>query len=241
MSRLKPRRFLAILGSIVLLIGGYIGWQVYQGKQMANQYGAGKLAGTPGSKATTPGATSNPASQSEATPSPAGALSNPAWQFQATPSPAGSPANPSFEVPAPSGSSVNSSISSPSEAMSSGDYKQLMTTTYQQTLQTMQDVKGNTLALQGGNLSLSAYRSSILQAQATFNASEAFVMANPPGDGKGTPSYQEFMAGISLAKKSMGVILDGISSFSTSKLYAARDMGKTAQQQLIDGYTNFNK
>jgi len=126
MSRLKPRRFLAILGSIVLLIGGYIGWQVYQGKQMANQYGAGKLAGTPGSKATTPGATSNPASQSEATPSPAGALSNPAWQFQATPSPAGSPANPSFEVPAPSGSSVNSSISSPSEAMSSGDYKQLM-------------------------------------------------------------------------------------------------------------------
>lgn len=46
MSKFKPRRILAVLGGIVLVLGGYVGWQVYQGQQLANQYvaNAQKLA-----------------------------------------------------------------------------------------------------------------------------------------------------------------------------------------------------
>lgn len=113
-----------------------------------------------------------------------------------------------------------------------------MTNTYQQTLQAMQNVKGNTLALQGRSLSFSAYRSSILQSQAIFTTAEEFARANPPTDEKLTPSYQEFLAGITLAKESMSVVLNGISSFSPSSLYAAREMGKTALQQVIEGYSH---
>ena len=103
----------------------------------------------------------------------------------------------------------------------------------------MQNVKANTLALQSKGLSISAYRSSILQAQADFTAAEEFTRANPPTDEKLNPSYQEFLAGISLAKESMGVVLNGISSFSPSSFYAAREMGKKASQQLTDGYSHF--
>lgn len=78
-----------------------------------------------------------------------------------------------------------------------------------QTLQAMQSVKGNTLALQGGKLSLSAYKASIFQAQATFTAAESFVQANPPSEEDLKASYQELLAGISLAKASMSVVLHG--------------------------------
>jgi len=210
-------------------MGGYLALQVYQGKQLAKQYGE-KYAQTPDSKGTTPGASSKPVGQSSSTPSSPGSSSIPS-------SPASSFV-PSSNVPSTPGSSVASSPST-SGTLSSGDYKQLMATTYQQSLQTMQNVKDNTLALQGGNLSISAYRSSIVQSQANFTKSEAFVRANPPNDVKLDPSYQEFTAGISLAKESMGVILDGISSFSIAKLYSARDMGKIAQQQVIEGYSYF--
>ncbi|ODA40168.1 hypothetical protein DSBG_3025 [Desulfosporosinus sp. BG] len=114
-----------------------------------------------------------------------------------------------------------------------------MSQPYQQTMQTMKNVKANTLALQGNKLSLAAYRASILQSQATFTTAEEFVKANPPTEEKLNPSYQKFLAGISLAKESMDVVLKGISSFSPSKLYAAREMGKQAQQQVIDGYSHF--
>jgi len=230
----KPRRILAVLGTIVLVIGAYIGLQVYQVKQMANQDAPEKSTQTPGSKGTTQGTTQG------TTPSTSeSASSNPALGSQAAPSPAFSSSNPSSQLPSPPGPSVNSSTSSASETRSSGDYKQFMATTYQQSLQTMQNVKDNTLALQGGNVSISAYRSNVLQSQATFTTSEAFARANPPRDETLNPSYQEFIAGISLAKESMGVILDGISSFSPSKLYTARDMGKIAQQKLIEGYSYF--
>jgi len=235
----KPTRIQAVLGTIILVIGAYIGLQVYQVKQMANQYTPEKSAQTPGSTGTTSGtspstsrgASSNPALPSQAAPSPAVSSTNP--------SSANSSSNPSSQIPAPSGSAVNSSTSSPSGTLASGDYKQMMTTTYQQSLQAMQNVKDNTLALQGGNVSILAYRSNVLQSQATFTASEAFVRANPPKDETLNPSYQEFMAGISLAKESMGLVLDGISSLSPAKLYTARDLGKTAQQQVIEGYSNF--
>lgn len=243
MSLAKPRRILAGLGVIVLVIGGYVGWQVYQGQQMTNQYvaNAQKLAQTPSSKGTKPsaGASSNSTSLSQVTPAPSSSTpldssSNPSGQF---PSSTGSSGNSS--TPSSPSSSPSPSSSSPSGTPSSGDYKQSMTKTYQQTLQTMQNVKSVTLALQGKNLSLSAYRSSILQSQATFSSAEEFARANPPTDEKLNSSYQEFLAGISLAKESMGVVLNGISSFSPSSLYAAREMGKKAQQQVIAGYSHF--
>lgn len=223
MSKFKARRILAVLGGIVLVIGGYVGWQVYSGQQMANQYaadaqklaqGSGSSSGsssvqTPGSQGTTPGA-STPASTPSSLPSP-------------------SP-----------GSQPNSSTpSSPSGTPSSGEYKQLMSSPYQQTLQAMQNVKGNTLALQGRKISLASYKASTLQAQATFSSVEAFVRANPPTGENLNASYQEFLAGISLAKQAMGVALNGASSLSVSSFYAAREMGKTAQQQVINGYSHF--
>lgn len=141
---------------------------------------------------------------------------------------------------ASSGSSGSSSAPAPLPGTPSAeDYKQLMAQTYQQTLRTMQDVKEKTLALQDRKLSLTAYRSSILQAQAAFSRAEQFVRANPPAKEKLNPSYQEFLAGINLANQAMDVLLQGISSFSPSKLYDARDMGKQAQQQVIDGYSHF--
>ena len=238
MSLLKPRRILAALLSIVLIMGGYLALQVYQGKQLAKQYG-NKYAQTPDLKGTTPGTSSKAAEQSSAAAPPPSSSSTPSSpDSSSVPSSDSSSSIPSSNAPSTSGSSVASSTST-SGTLSSEDYKQLMATTYKQSLQTMQDVKNNTLALQGGNLSIAAYRSSIVQSQANFTKSEKFVRANPPNDQTLDPSYQEFTAGISLAKESMGVILDGISSFSIVKLYTARDMGKIAQKQVINGYSHF--
>jgi hypothetical protein len=220
MSKSKAQRIVVALGVIVLVIGGYVGWQLYQGQQMANQYaadaqklaqGSGNASGTadsqtPGSNGTTQTPSSGQTSPSQASP------------------------NSSSVAPQTSGTQPNSGVE---------DYKQLMANTYQQTLQTMQNVKGNTLALQGRSLSLSAYKASILQSQATFSTAEAFVQANPPTEETLNPSYQEFLAGISLAKEAMGVVLNGISSLSPSSLYAAREMGIKAHQQVVNGYSHF--
>ena len=219
MSKIKPRHIGSILGVLAVIIGCYIGWQLYRGHQLAEQYAAQaqKSAQAPGSKGASV-ASSDPTSPSQSTPS----ILSPSNSS----SPAGSSAN-------PTDSSSNSSTSQ------SGNYKQLMASTYRGTLQTMQNVKGVTLALQGNKLSLSAYRSSILKSQAAFSSAEEFARANPPTEEKLNPSYQEFLSGISLAKESMGVVLDGISSFSPSSFYAAREMGKKAQQQLVAGYSHF--
>ena len=157
-----------------------------------------------------------------------------------TPSSNEGKASPSSSSVAPqaSGTQPNSSASaSPSGTFSPGEYKQLMSSPYQQTLQAMQNIKSSTLALQGKSISLSAYKASTLQAQATFSSAEEFVRANPPTEENLNPPYQEFLAGISLAKQSMGVVLNGISTLSPSKFYAAREMGKTAQQQVVNGYS----
>jgi len=174
MMKIRPRRLVAALGLIVLIIAGYVGWQIYKGQQMANIQ-----------------APTTPSSQS----------------------------------------------TSPTSVPASANYKQFMSKTYQQMLQEVQNLQSNTLALQGGKISLSSYKSSILQSQATFSSAEAFVRANPPANAKLKASYQEFLAGISLAKQATGVVLEGISSFNVSKFYAARDMGITAQQQVVNGYS----
>ena len=228
MSLFKPRRTLAVLGGVVLAAGCYMGWQMYQGQQMANQYAneaqkAGQAPGNvssstnpqiPGTPGITPFASSDLTSPDAASPLQA--------QLSLLPSSPGS----------------KSSSVSPSGTATPADYKQLMSSSYQQTLQAMQKTKENTLALQGGNLSFSAYKASILESQASFTAVETFVRANPPTEPQLIPFYQDFLAGISLANKSMTVVLNGISSYSPSAIYAAREMGKTAQQQVNNGYTH---
>lgn len=147
--------------------------------------------------------------------------------------------SPSSNSQAPSSQSNSITPASPSTLPSSENYKQMMSSTYQQTLQAMKNVRGDSLALQGKTMSLSAYKASILQSQATFSSAEAFVRANPPTEEKLKTSYQEFLAGIILAKDSMGVVLKGISSLSPSNFYAAREMGRQAQQQIVDAYKHF--
>ena len=236
MIKIRPRRPIAVLVGIVLVVGGYVGWQLYQGQQLANQYAAEaqKLAGGT-SKDSTP--SSSPTPSSIGRQPPPDASTNPSSLSIASSSSSPSSAFPPPQLP---GSQTNSSIpTSPSVTPYTGNYKQLMASSYQETLQTMQNVKSNTLALKGRSQSLSAYRANILKAQATFSSAEAFVRANPPADEKLTSSYQEFLVGISLAKDSMKVVLSGISSLSPSNFYAAREMGKKAQQQVINGYAHF--
>ncbi|HBP64866.1 MAG TPA: hypothetical protein DD730_11455 [Desulfosporosinus sp.] len=121
---------------------------------------------------------------------------------------------------------------------SSKNYKQSMFKTYQQTLHTMENIKTNTLALQSRKMTLSSYKASILESQTSFSSAEAYVRANPPTDARLNTSYKELLEGISLAKQAMAVVLSGISSFSVSKLYSAREMGITAQQQVVNGYSH---
>jgi predicted negative regulator of RcsB-dependent stress response len=221
MSKSKARRILAVLAGIVLVVGGYIGWQMYQGQQLADQYAADAQKLAQGAGNGSGSVNSQTQGSNELTP-----VVSPA---QNTPSGAST-----SQAPQPN----SSAPSSPSGTSSSGEYKQLMSSPYQQTLQAMQNVKSSTLALQAKKLSPSAYKASIVQAQATFSSAEAYVRANPPTEENLNPSYQEFLAGISLAKQSMGVVLNGVSSLSPSNFYAAREMGKTAQQQVVNGYSN---
>ena len=232
MLKTKLRRILAFLGVVVIALGSYVGWQIYQGQQMSNQYAANAQKFAQGSSNGLALPTPNFPAPSSSTGTTSGALSG-----QTSPSQAS--VVPSSLDPQSPGSQPNPSTStSPSGTPSSQEYKQLMSSPYQQTLQAMQNVKSTTLALQGKSLSLSAYKASILQSQAAFSAAEAFVRANPPTEETSTPAYQEFLAGISLANQSMGVVLKGISPFRPSNFFAAREMGKTAQQQVVNGYSH---
>lgn len=225
----KSRRFLAVLGLFVLLVGGYLSWQVYQGQQLANQYAteAQKLAQGSSPNSAAPNSQTPGSSNSTLTPG------DPAAPPQTSPAQVPSALN-----PASPGSPSDPGVPlSPSPNANAENYKQLMTNTYQETLKTMQNVKSNTLTFQGRNLSISAYKASIVQSQAAFSAAEAYVRANPPTDQTLNPSYYEFLAGITLAKQSMDVVLKGISSLSAANFYAAREMGKKAQQQVVAGYS----
>jgi len=217
---------LAVLTVIVIVVGGYVGWQLYNGQQMADQYmanvqkpvqGSGNSSVSlnsqaPGSKGLTP-ETLNQASSSQNTSSP--------------------------DSSSPESQPNSSALSSPSATPYSKEYRHLMSSPYQQTLQAMQNAKRNTLALQGKSMSLSAYKASILQSQATFASAEAFVLANPPTEEKLNAPYQEFLAGIRLAKQSMSLVLNGISELSPSNFYAAREMGRQAQRQVVNAYAHY--
>ena len=262
--KLKSRRIVAFLVVIVLAIGGYVGWQIYQGQQQAHQYETNSLKMAQGSSSdpasanlplpsTSPSQTSPaPASLSNASSNASSSTvpqtTNPGLSVFSGPlkfpgfseSPV-TPISPGPRISSESSESPESQPTSnppttPSRTYSSVEYKQLMSSTCQQTLQTMLNVRSSTLALQGHKMSLSAYRASILQSQAAFSSAEDFVRANPPSEANLNSSYQELLAGVDLAKRSMDVVLNGISSFSPSSLYAAREMGKQAQQQVSEGY-----
>ncbi len=233
MITLKPRRLATIFTLLVLAVGSYIGWQIYLGQQLANQYTANAQKNVLPSSNNSVSPSSPTPSSMEAIPEASSAQTSPA------PAPASASTPQTATAQTPASQTTPDPPSSPGDNPPSVDYKQRMSSTYQETLQAMQNVKGNTLALQGRKISLASYKASILQAQATFSSAEAFVQANPPSDTKLNPSYQEFLAGISIAKESMSVVLNGISSLSPSSLYAAREMGGNALQQVQHGYANF--
>ncbi|MFZ3100860.1 MAG: hypothetical protein WA113_01375 [Desulfitobacteriaceae bacterium] len=230
MIKLKPRCIATIVAVLILAVGSYVGWQIHLGQQLAKQYtiDAQKLAQITNSNEVKPVGSSNPSA-----PTPNSQASSPISP------PSISPPSPTPTSLTPASPTNPHPPSSPAGTPPTEDYKKIMSSTYQQTLQAMQNVKANTLALQGKGIGLSAYRASILQSQATFTTAEAFVLANPPTEEKLKASYQEFLSGISLAKNSMSVVLNGLSSLSPSSLYAAREMGKTAQQQVSDAYAHF--
>lgn len=118
-------------------------------------------------------------------------------------------------------------------------YKELVASTYSNTLQTMEKVKVNTLALQRRDISLAGYRASISQARQNFAAYEKFLLTNPPTDPTLKASYQDFLSGVTIARDSMDVVLSGISSLNPSSLYAAKDMGKTARDKVVSAYSKF--
>lgn len=168
MIKLNAQRILAVLGVIVLVVGGYVGWQMYKGQQIANQYaadaqkqaqGSGTGSAASNSQAlvsqgiTSPGSPGSPGSSDPTAPSQAAPSQNP---------PSVAPESPEIQP----NSSSPTPPTPPSSTPSSEDYKKLMAQTYQQTLQTMQNVKANTLAFQGKKFSLSAYKASIVQSQA---------------------------------------------------------------------------
>jgi len=210
---------------------------------MANQYAADALKRAQG-LSTSPSSSKSPVpSASSMTPqnAPPSGSQTPASPPNTSVSASSGSGTPSSNTPSSAGSvTLSSNTPASSESgTSSGVYKQLLSSSYQQTLQAMQNVKANTEALEGKKLSLGAYKASILQAQATFSSAEAFVQANPPTEDKLNPSYQELLAGISLAKDSMDVVLNGVSALSPASFYAAREMGRQAQHQVIDAFAHF--
>jgi len=221
---IRPRRFVAALGVIVIVISGYVGSQLHIGQQLSDQYSVDtqKIA-QESENGSGPAPSETPASDE---------ISSKISQNKTPSSSATTYQHPSALASQADASTPVSSAKTPSAA----NYKKSMVKTYEQMLQAMQTIKNNTLALQSRKISLSSYKASIIQSQTTFSSAEAFVRANPPKDAKLNTPYQELLAGISLAKQAMAVALNGISSYSISELYSARDMGVTAQQQVMNGY-----
>ena len=222
----RLQRIVAALGVMVLVIVLYESSQIYKG-QLSNQYSVDVQKQTQGSD--NGSRASNSARGSVEISSAA-----PPQPNQAPPSAVSITQDPSTYSAKPDSSAPITTSDTPSSRI----YKQSMSRTYKQTLQTMEVIKTNTLALQSRKMSLSSYKASIIQSQTAFSLAEAYVRANPPIDAKLNTSYQELLGGISLAKQAMGVVLNGISTFSVSELYSAREMGITAQQQVVNGYSH---
>lgn len=244
---LKAAKIIKIvsLGIIGLLVvgGGYIGWQINQAKRMASEYAEMALqsasSNLPDSvKTSSPVQTDGEASSDSQNGS---GNSNSAQQTSGEHT-----ITPNNNAAAPNDSSAPTTESPGEPAGESGKtpstsvaYKQLMTDTYSKTLNAMESVKLNTLALKDGKTYLSNYKAMIAKAKATFSTAQEFVQHNPPDDEKLQASYKEFLAGITLANQSMDVVMQGISSLSAASFYAAKEMGGKARDQVVHGYSGF--
>lgn len=237
------RRLLFLSAGLVtlgLLVGSYLGWQVYKAKNLAAKYAeeADKLAQQSSRHASVPSIPNTTDSPVSITPGIT-APSNPNGTLSQTYSASYPAANtgrtdePGFQPN--SDLTVNPGTSNPIK-----NYQALMNPTYTQVLQTMENVKANTLAMQKLSLSVSAYKGIILASKSAFQTAQAYVQANPPQDAGQLRYYQDFLAGITLADRSMDVVLDGISSLNASSLYAARAMGKTARDQVVNAYQHLH-
>ncbi|MDD2235033.1 MAG: hypothetical protein PHZ11_08235 [Desulfitobacteriaceae bacterium] len=218
MKKFKPRHIIAILAVFILVLGSYTGWQVFNGKRIAKQY-MNEVHKTTQRFDQASSSTNSQLPPNESTSD--------------TSSSRNSTSNTSTQNPA------SQTADSPTTKNVSSSYRELMSDTYQQTLQAMQSVKNNTLALQKKNITLDAYKVCILQAKATFSSAETFVQANPPPEEKLNISYREFLTGIGLAKDATNVVLEGISSLNLSSLFAAYEMGQNAKQQVLKAYAHF--
>lgn len=221
-----------ILISLVVLISSVALWQLNEGKRLAEKL-------------------TNEAVQSAQQSSQAGkedkaSMGGTSQGNRVNPpaTPKGSTSyNPDVEASGnPSGTQGESKAGEPANSdsgKSEVSYKELVKSTYFNTLQTMENVKANTLALQSRDISLTGYRASINQARQNFAAYEEFLLTNPPTDSTLKAAYQDFLSGVTIARDSMDVVLSGISSLNPSSFYAARDMGKTARDKVVSAYSRF--
>ena len=212
----KKGRILVGIGSTLLLgilaVGGYIAYQYHKGMEMAQEYAQKALEyNLPKDTSDKPSSSGNQPQNSE--------MASPSETASQTP-----------------GDSTQKPAGSPS---SNGEYKKLMTDTYQTVLQTMENVKANTYSLQSGKISLSSYKSSIRSSQSAFSQALNYTQSHPPEDSALNNAYQEFTSAISLSNDAMSVVLNGISSLNPSSLFAAKEMGSTAKDRLVNSYNQF--
>lgn len=235
-SRFK--RVLVFLAStvmiLILVVASYLGWQYYKAKEMASQYAreAAQLA----EQSDVPGLNLNTLKPS--TPFASSAATG-AVVPSADLSETGN-ATDARNSSQSTGPSLSTPPSQPSSANANQNYQALMKGTYGNVIQTMENVKADTLALQNRKLSISAYKKSILASKSAFQKAQSFVQANPPQNAELQRPYQDFLSGINLATRSMDVVVEGISSLSVSNFYAARSMGKTARDQVTAAYQLFH-
>jgi hypothetical protein len=223
MSKKNLKKIGIIFIVLVCAVGGYAGYQAYQAQHLASsllteaekeaQYlGEGKSAGISGNNVVEVGQ----GNKAGATNEESGTTSNPN-----------------------KASRGGGSYGSPGTSTADGSYQQKMASTYNLAIGAMNSVKDNTLALQKRKLSVSQYKGTIVQAKNNFTEAQTFAENNPPSDPELTPYYQEFLAGIILANQSMDTVLKGISSLNPSSLFAAKDMGTTALDKVVNGYKHF--
>lgn len=226
MSKKHLKKIGIILIVLVFTAGGYAGYRFYQAQHLAGSLLAeaekeaqnasyeGKNAGIAGNDGTVTGQGNEPGAPNE------------------------NPKNGSAvraKRPAIGERSSGGSGSSTAD----GNYKQKMESTHNLALGAMYSVKDNTLALQKRKLSVSQYRGTIAQAKCDFTEAQTFAENNPPSDPELTPYYHEFLSGIILANQAMDTVLKGISSLNPSSLFAAKDMGSTALDKIMNGYNHF--
>lgn len=227
MSKVIKIISLSVVG-LLLVGGGFIAWQESKAKRLTSEYAAMALKSAQDTHSKVIDG-DNTSANSGQTATPVSPVSSSVVASGTGPSQSNTRGNTSPSTPTSNNGTPSATI----------PYKQLMADTYTQSLNAMETVKANTLALQNMKISLSAYKASILKSKETFSSAQAYVQANPPSDDKLAEPYQEFLTGITLANQSMDVVLHGISSLDPASFFAAKEMGSQAKDQVNRGYSKF--